>query len=192
MLDTVSRNETLGAVTIAAAAVDAALVEAYALHREPLRRWLCARTRDSDLAEELTHEAFIRLMGALRSGVQVESTRAWLFHAARNLLVSHARHAGVANRYVPESPGFETASAESVVLAQERIEHLHRVLVRLSPDDRDLLLASGAGSDGPSLAERAGISQVALRARLCRARRRLRNEVEMDHGTSLLPGAAWA
>lgn len=168
-------------------AVDEALVEAYELHREPLRRWLAARTRDDDLAEELTQEAFIRLMRTLRGGAEIESTRAWLFHAGANLLVSHVRHVRVAGRFVPDTPAFEALSAEAVVVANEQMEHLRRVLDRLSPDDRQLLIAAGTGERGPSLAEGAGVSQVALRARLCRARRRLRAEVILDAGSALVP-----
>ncbi len=129
--------------------VDGTLVEAYTLYSEPVRRWLAARTRDDDLAEELTHEAFIRLMGELRRGTQIENPKAWLFHAAGNLLMSHYRHAQVAGRHVPEGPAFDTASAEAVVLAQEQMEHLHRVLVRLPAEDRRLLVAAGQGEDGP-------------------------------------------
>jgi RNA polymerase sigma-70 factor, ECF subfamily len=171
--------------------VDGALVEAYTLYSEPVRRWLAARTRDDDLAEELTHEAFIRLMGELRRGTQIENPKAWLFHAAGNLLMSHYRHAQVVGRHVPEGPAFDTASAEAVVLAQEQMEHLHRVLVRLPAEDRRLLVAAGQGEDGPRLAEQAGISQVALRARLCRARRRLRDQVSRDAGSCLAASGAW-
>lgn len=173
-------------------AVEEKLVEAYQLHREPLRRWLAARTRDDDLAEELTQEAFIRLMQTLRSGAEIESTRAWLFHVAGNLLVSHVRHVRVAGRFVPDTPAFEALSAEAVVVAKEQMEHLRRVLVKLSPDDRQLLLAAGTGEKGPGLAEGAGVSQVALRARLCRARRRLRAEVILDGGSALTPFVAIA
>jgi len=173
-----------------AGTVDDQLGEAYTLHRDSLHRWLTARTRDPELAEELVQEAFIRLMRTMRSGVQVENPRAWLFHAAGNLMVSHVRHVRVAGRFVPESPAYEAASAESVVVAQERMEHLQRVLNRLTTDDRQLLLSTGLGLNGPRLADQAGISQVALRARLCRARRRLREQVELDAGSCLaIPGA---
>jgi RNA polymerase sigma-70 factor (ECF subfamily) len=175
-----------------AGAVDDQFGEAYTLHRDPLHRWLTARTRDPELAEELVQEAFIRLMRTMRSGVQVENPRAWLFHAAGNLMVSHVRHVRVAGRFVPESPAYEAASAESVVLAQERMEHLERVLGRLTPDDRQLLLSTGLGLNGPRLADQAGISQVALRARLCRARKRLREQVELDAGSCLGASAAFA
>jgi RNA polymerase sigma-70 factor, ECF subfamily len=174
------------------AGVDEAIVEAYELHREPLRRWLAARTRDDDLAEELAHEAFIRLMRTLRAGVVIENPRAWLFHAAGNLLVSHVRHVRVEGRYMPAGPAFEALSAEAVAVANERMDHLQRVLERLSPGDRWLLVAAAAGEKGPRLAEGAGVSQVALRARLCRARRRLRAEVVLDPGSSLAPYVAVA
>jgi len=184
MLDTSFAVQAPGPV-LHLSADDDAFVTAYLEYREPLRRWLASRTRDADLAEELTHEAYIRLMRELRQGTEIESTRAWLFHAASNLLISHARHAQVVGRHASTGPLFDASSAEAVVLGQERMEHLHRVLVRLSTDDRDLLLAAGMGAGGPQLAERAGISQVALRARLCRARRRLRDEVVADEGSCL-------
>jgi RNA polymerase sigma-70 factor (ECF subfamily) len=168
---------------------DAILTAAYLEHREPIRRWLVARTHDEDLAEELLHEAFLRLMGELRRGTDVENPRAWLFHAASNLLVSHARHVQVVNRRTPRESACETASAEVVVLTQERMAHLHRALAMLAPADRDLLLAAGMGGEGPELAAAAGISDVALRTRLCRARKRLRDQVAAD-GTSCLAGYA--
>jgi RNA polymerase sigma-70 factor, ECF subfamily len=164
---------------------DGVLTRAYLEHREPLRRWLVARTRDEDLAEELLHEAYLRLMRELRRGVDIENPRAWLFHAASNLMISNARHAQVVGRHVPQDPGYDAASAESVVLAQERMEHLHRALACLSESDRDLLLAAGIGNDGPELAVKVGISNVALRARLCRARKRLRDQVVADQASCL-------
>ncbi len=164
---------------------DDILTQAYLEHREPIRRWLVARSRDEDLAEELLHEAYLRLMRELRRGVIIENPRAWLFHAATNLLVSNVRHARVVERHVPTEPAFEAASAETVVLAQERMEHLTRALSLLSESDRGLLVAAGMGGDGPELADQAGISQVALRTRLCRARKRLRDQVVADQASCL-------
>lgn len=173
------------APTAAAGDPDAILTAAYLEHREPVRRWLVARTHDEDLAEELLHEAYLRLMGELRRGTNVESPRAWLFHAASNLLVSHARHAQVVSRRTPRESGFDAASAEAVVLTQERMDHLQRALETLSQADRDLLLAAGVGGAGPELAAAAGISEVALRTRLCRARKRLRDHVAADRTSCL-------
>ena len=170
---------------VSMADADAVFTAAYTDHRDAVVRWMTARTRDEDLAEELVHEAFVRLLRTLRGGIVVDNPRAWLFHAAGNLLVSHARHAAVADRHTPDSPGYETASAETVVLAQERLDHLERALVRLSPADRDVLIATGLGEDGPSIALRAGISPVAFRARLCRARKRFRDEVAADAASCL-------
>jgi RNA polymerase sigma-70 factor, ECF subfamily len=178
-------NPTVPARSVPAADADAVLTAAYLEHREPVRRWLVARTHNEDLADELLHEAFLRLMRELRRGTEVESPRAWLFHAAGNLVVSHARHAQVVSRHAPQEPGFDAASAESVVLVQERMEHLGRALASLGPADRDLLLAAGMGGEGPAMAAAAGISDVALRTRLCRARKRLRDQVAGDATSSL-------
>jgi RNA polymerase sigma-70 factor (ECF subfamily) len=164
---------------------DAVFTAAYLEHREPVRRWLIARTHDEDLAEELLHEAFLRLMRELRRGMDIECPRAWLFHAATNLLVSHARHARVVGRHQHQEPAVEAASAEAVVLTQERMDHLRRALAGLSPADRDLLLTAGMGGDGPEMAAAAGISDVALRTRLCRARKRLRDQVAADRTSCL-------
>lgn len=166
-------------------ATDDKLALAYADNRDALVRWLTARTHDPDLAEELVHEAFIRLMRTMRAGVEIENPRAWLFHAASNLLISHVRRVRVAERHAPDSDGFDTISAETVVLAQERMAHLERVLRQLSPADRDVLVATGLGEDGPAYAARTGVSQVAARTRLCRARKRVRDLVESDEGSCL-------
>ena len=181
----VDPTESVRFAPVRQADTDAAFTVAYTDHRDAVVRWMTARTRDADLAEELVHEAFLRLLRTLRGGSVVDNPRAWLFHAAGNLLVSHARHAAVADRHTPDSPGYETASAETVVLAQERLDHLERALVRLSPADRDVLIATGLGEDGPSIALRAGISPVAFRARLCRARKRIRDEVAADAASCL-------
>jgi RNA polymerase sigma-70 factor (ECF subfamily) len=185
MLDLLRDPRPEGSIPVPTPDPDAVLTAAYLEHREPVRRWLVARTHDPDIAEELLHEAFMRLMRELRRGTDVENPRAWLFHAASNLLVSHARHAQVVSRHTPHEPSFEAASAEAVVLTQERMDHLQRALAELSPADRDLLLAAGMGGEGPELAAAAGISDVALRTRLCRARKRLREQVAGDRTSCL-------
>jgi RNA polymerase sigma-70 factor (ECF subfamily) len=185
MLDPLSDPCPPCAIAAAAGDPDAVLAAAYLEHRQPVRRWLIARTRDEDLADELLHETYLRLMRELRRGTDVENPRAWLFHAASNLVVSHARHSRVVSRHTPQEAAFETASAETVVLAQERMDDLRRALATLAPADRDLLMAAGMGAHGPALAAAAGISDVALRTRLCRARKRLRDQVAADRTSSL-------
>jgi RNA polymerase sigma-70 factor (ECF subfamily) len=158
---------------------------AYLEHRGALVRWLTARTRDPELAEELAQEAYIRLLATVRSGVEVLDQRAWLFHAARNLLLDQVRRTEVAERHAPSlAAGEEAGTVETVVLAREWIDDLDAALGRLDAGDRDLLVAAGNGVPGPAIARRLGLTDVAFRTRLHRARRRLRAELELEEATS--------
>jgi RNA polymerase sigma factor (sigma-70 family) len=160
------------------APTDATIEAAYRDHRTTLVLWLTGQTRDPELAEELAQEAYLRLLRITRSGEVVVDVRAWLFHAARNLLLDQGRRSQVADRHAGELARAEVVDGgvETAVLSHEWLRSLHRALGRLDPADRSLLLAAGAGGSGPELAGSLGVSNVALRTRLHRARRRLRAE----------------
>lgn len=76
---------------------------------------------------------------------------------------------------------------EAAVARAELSARLGAALLELAPEDRAvLLLAEGDGWSGPQIAAELGMSAEAVRARLARARRRLRTrfmaEDAADHG----------
>src|SRR4051812_1397331 len=52
-----------------------------------------ARWMDSDLAMDITHEAFLRLWKQWETGEEIQNPRAWLLRVARNLTEDYAKSA---------------------------------------------------------------------------------------------------
>lgn len=159
---------------------DPVLEAVYAEVRPGLLRWLIARTHDEAAAEDCCEEAFLRLLREARSGRMPRTPAAWLFQVAHNLLVSEARHARVVRRELATLTRSEVSGPDPVavsVLGHESMEELTRALGDLRAEDRSLVMLAADGATGPALAEQLGVSPVAVRTRLHRARRRLGREL---------------
>jgi DNA-directed RNA polymerase specialized sigma24 family protein len=84
-----ARGEPVAALAISAA---------YDEHGEPLRRYIARYTGEEAAAEDLVHEAFVRLLAESAAGRPPVHVRAWLFRVVVNLATSRARRQGVAGR----------------------------------------------------------------------------------------------
>jgi RNA polymerase sigma factor (sigma-70 family) len=179
----------IGSWSTDAARVERTFTQVFESERPALLRWLRMRMRDDAAAEDCCQEAFARLLCELRSGRQLETPGAWLHLVARNLLISRARHAQVVargERYAaPAVSGDPTAGA---ILGREQFQAVRLALETMPCGERDLLLRAARGQTGAQLADRLGVSQVAVRTRLFRARRRLRTMV--DDGPAIPAGAS--
>jgi RNA polymerase sigma-70 factor (ECF subfamily) len=155
------------------------VADAYQAYGSEIARFLTARTRDREAAEDLSHEAFVRLQTETMAGRPPDDVRAWLYRVAANLATSRGRHAQVAERYAPRLfRSDSTRSPEDVAVDRERDALLRAALARLDDRDRDVVLLAAAGVSGPELANHLGRTQLATRTLLCRARARLRGYVE--------------
>jgi RNA polymerase sigma factor (sigma-70 family) len=152
---------------------------AYAVHAAPLTRRLTAQMRDPAAAEDLVHEAFLRLATEIRAGRAPDNVGGWLYRVAANLVASRGRHASVVERYAPSlpQPGVE-ASPEAASLSAERNRLIEAALGALAPADRRALLLAAQGYRGAEIAVRLGRTEGATRTLLCRARLRMRGELE--------------
>ena len=163
-----ARGEPVAAVAITPAAV-------YAQHVEGLRAYLTRLTRDVATAEDLAHEAFVRLLAETADGRPPIHVRAWLFRVATNLAASGGRRRGVANRRAPELvPRGVVPSPEDELLDREAASALHGSIAHLPDHVRAALLLTAQGYSGAEVARRIGRSQLATRSLLCRYRGRLR------------------
>ena len=54
-------------------------------------RFCLSKTRNRDLALDITQETFMRTWDYLRSGKTIEMARAFLYRTARNLIIDHSR-----------------------------------------------------------------------------------------------------
>jgi RNA polymerase sigma-70 factor (ECF subfamily) len=105
----------------------------------PLFRYVQRMTGDADAAEDITQEAFVRL---LRQSLPDDEARPWLFAVATNLLRDRARKIERRQRLLtitPVMPAPLSAPDEDTERA-EKIALVRTVLERIPARDRQLLL----------------------------------------------------
>jgi RNA polymerase sigma-70 factor, ECF subfamily len=162
---------------------DAALIAAYRDHHEMIFAFLRRATRDDATAEDLLQETFARLLTEYRAGRSPEVLLPWLYRVASNLVISRGRRLRSALRWLTVERARTGAidgveSPELSVLRRERTDDLDRTLRVLQADARVALLLSADGFSGREIAAAIGRSEAATRVLLCRARRRMRAELE--------------
>lgn len=148
---------------------------AYTANSASLLRHLTATTRDPSAAEELTQEAFLRLMVEINEGRVPDDIGAWIHRVGHNLAMSRGRRITVAERRNREleRPG-HAPSPETAALATEQGQSLCQAVAGLAATDQCALILAANGYRGPEIARSIGRSDAATRTLLCRARTRLR------------------
>jgi RNA polymerase sigma-70 factor (ECF subfamily) len=150
----------------------------YDAHHGELFSFALRTSRDREVAEDLVHESFLRLIVEVEAGRQPDNTRAWLYRVIANLAVSRGRRATVAQRQLGALVERGTASGpEPIFLEQERRSDLDAVLAELGADARTALLMAANGFNGTEIAEAIGRSGPATRTLMCRARLQLRERL---------------
>lgn len=158
----------------------------YEAFNVPLLSFLLRLARRREVAEDLLEETWLRLVKHAERLWPDARLAPWLFTVARRLYVSHVRArafedsaAGALIALWPvgsaQTSPFEEAAASEL---QRRIE---RALASMPAASREvLLLVAVAGLDQADAAAVCGITPVALRQRLSRARASLAQA--LDHG----------
>lgn len=134
-----------------------------------------------ELAEDLTHEAFLRMHGALDRLDPECDPSPWVFTVASNVVRDHWRRRHHAGRDTDvdvddlwEEPTSDGPSPDAALLEQEADQRIQRALQQLSPSDRELiLLRTREELSTEQLGEVLGINAAAVRQRWSRAVRRL-------------------
>jgi len=155
--------------------------ELYKLHSREVWALAYARWMDSDLAQDVTQEAFLRLWKHWENGSvgeEIQNPRAWLLRVARNLAEDYAKSAFRRNgTQPPELLNGVLARQPMPIEMLEREElfgQLRSVLEELSQADRDILtLRYALDYDSNKIAEIMGVNVTAIHMRLSRARQRV-------------------
>jgi RNA polymerase sigma-70 factor (ECF subfamily) len=155
--------------------------EAYRAHRPTIRRYFAARA-PLDRADDLTAETF--LIAWRRAGEGRAGTLPWLLNVAAKVLANDRRKVESSQelfgRLVQVSPLTADSSATQ---AATRADHLAvlRALAELRPADREvLLLTLWDGLSTGEVAVATGVTPIAARARISRARRRLQTALRAE------------
>jgi RNA polymerase sigma-70 factor, ECF subfamily len=150
----------------------------YDAHQRELFSFALRSSRDREVAEDLVHESFVRLIVEIEAGRQPTNTRAWLYRVIANLAVSRARRASVAQKQLGELLDRRTEGGpEPLILEHERRSTIEAVLAELGEDARTALLMAANGFNGIEIAEVIGRSGNATRSLMCRARLQLRERL---------------
>jgi RNA polymerase sigma-70 factor, ECF subfamily len=161
----------------------AAFVEAlFAKHHNEIYAYLVRMLREPELAADLTQDAFIKAYKNYETLEKPENARAWLYQIAHRVALDEIRRRKII-RFFPwtgESHG-SAPSAERLVMDVHLSSDMQRALARIPERQRAaLILAELHDLTGVELAAALGVSHVAARALLTRARESLRQALAAE------------
>jgi len=157
--------------------------EVFVVLRDPIYRYVFSTVRNAGDAEDLTQEAFIRLLRDLRKGHAIENVKAWLFRVAHNLVIDFSRRSPVpesldaaANQRMTEEMPDPSPSAEERALDWAS---RCRLLRTLAPQERRCMELRAEGLRYREIAEILGIKIPTVQTTLDRAIKKI---VEQRNG----------
>lgn len=157
--------------------------ELFAAHHGEIYAYLIRMLRDPELAADLAQDAFVKAYRNYDTLEKPENARAWLYQIAHRVALDHIRRQKIV-RFLPwtgESRG-AAPSTERLVMDSHLSGEMQRALARIPERQRGaLLLAELHDLTGLELAAALGVSHVAARALLTRARESLRQALASEH-----------
>ncbi len=156
--------------------------ELFAKHQGEIYAYLLRMLRDAELAADLTQDAFVKAYRAYDALQKPENARAWLYQIAHRVALDDLRRRRIV-RFVPlVGEARSTApSAERLAMDARLSGDLQRALEKIPERQRQaLLLAELHDLTGLELAATLGVSHVAARALLTRARESLRQALASE------------
>ncbi len=171
----------------------AAFVETlFAKHQTEIYAYLLRMMRDPEVAADMTQDAFIKAYKNYETLEKPENARAWLYQIAHRVALDEIRRRKII-RFLPwtgESRG-SAPSAEHLVMDARLSGDMQRALARIPERQRAaLLLAELHDLTGLELAAALGVSHVAARALLTRARESLRQALAAERAAEAAADAA--
>ena len=145
---------------------------AYAECMEPLRKYLRRFVGSPETAEDLAHDAFLRVYTAKKFD-QNRSPQGYLFTAARNLALSRKTlHSVTKTDNIEEVADIrdEWESVEQQVMTAEEFDVLCKAMARLTPQQNDVLtLYAFFGHTYQEIADKLTISKATVHREMSRA-----------------------
>ena len=148
----------------------------FARHHGEIYAYLLRMVRDPEMAADMTQDAFVKAYRAYEALEKPENARAWLYQIAHRVALDEIRRRKIV-RFLPWTGESKASSPSAEHLAMElRLSGpLERALARIPERQRAaLLMAELHDLTGLELAAALGVSHVAARALLTRARQNLR------------------
>jgi RNA polymerase sigma-70 factor (ECF subfamily) len=177
-----SAEEQSSLVSRLQAGNEAAATEFVHMFEGRLRTMIAQRLRDRELARDLTQEALLAALNAVRGGGLREPERlaAFVYGVGRNVVNNHLRRRQNAPAEVPLEPdALASASPADTIEEDEQRRLAERAVGSLPRQDRDILtLTLVDGLKPGAIAERLQLSVDVVRARKSRALKKVIVEVQ--------------
>lgn len=167
---------------------DAAFAEAYHTYYSRVFAYIYARTREPELAKDLTAEVFIRAYTRGHSLREAQAFAGWLFAIARNVTAAHYRTVKrQTNGMERLKDSLHTASPpddpSDLTIRREQIETIMRHFSSLTEREQNVIsLRFDAGLSTIEIAAATGLSPVSVRVSIFRALTKLRDRVRAEAG----------
>lgn len=144
-----------------------------------LFRYLQRMTGDTDAADDIAQESFVRLLGR---DLPEDEARLWLFTVATNLFRDRARTHKRRERLMAVRPWTPTPlpRPDEATETADNVARVRETLSRLAPRDRQMLLMREEGFRYDEIATVAGVAPGSVGTLLARAARRF--VAAWDHG----------
>jgi RNA polymerase sigma factor (sigma-70 family) len=168
--------------------------ELYTLYHKDIVRFFAEHLADREVAWDLCHEVFVRLLLALASGTQLTHPQRWLLRVAKNLLIDTYRHQQTAAATLPlHSHELAMLASDATMFRTllERKDMLHVIAetLRALPEKYQRLLFWREIERFPlqEIALRTGATEAVLSTEIWRARKLLQREYQRRLFKDLLP-----
>lgn len=152
------------------------LAGAYREFRRGLLAYIQSKVENGAVAEDLLHEVFLKAMKALDRGQSPADLPAWLHRIASNTVIDHYR---TRRPTTPLPADLQTRDSDGLPPADQRLAHCLRPFIKELPSPyRETLLATAIeGRTLRSVSEAEGVSESAIKSRVSRGRRQLRERL---------------
>ncbi len=155
----------------------------YDAHADAVFRRCLFKTSDREVARDLTQEAFTRTWEYLQDGKEIDHMKGFVFRVANNLIKDHYKKKSATAMGEMENfdPQRIIDSLENIT-AKSQVNQLLRELEDMKPADRDVLTLNIVEGFGPkTIAKIQDSRENTVAVRLHRARRRLREKLDIEH-----------
>ncbi len=156
----------------------------YDQHHERIFRYLWLRVNDTNLAEDLTGDVFMRMVSALPRYQPIGMPfRAWLYRIAHNLLVDHWRKPGNCEPVPLDSIEEQSDDCDpgSDVDRKLLVDRLSRALAQLEPNQHEVVvLRFVMGMSLQEVAQAVGKTEGAVKSLQHRGLAALRRALEPE------------
>lgn len=153
------------------------VLQAWHDHQVELRGFLIGQIKEPSMADDVLQDVFFKAMREGRSFCDLQNPRAWLFRVARNALTDNHR---LRKHWVPVPDHLPEERARERAPVDELDACINATLPDLAERDRDILWACDLESmPQETYAQSIGLSLPAAKARIRRARERLREALAL-------------